>query len=113
MEVSGYLHAQASLPPGKELPPYPLNRRLGGSQRRSGRCGEEKNISILIPSPIHSTDKVVLEDESLSASHMYRLLWNPKVHYLVHKILSLDSILSHLHPFHIPHYHPPVDKSPK
>jgi hypothetical protein len=42
MEVSGQLHAPAALPQGKS-PWYPLNRRLGGSQSRSGRGGEEKN----------------------------------------------------------------------
>jgi hypothetical protein len=42
MEVSGQLHALAALPLGKE-PPYPLDRRLGGPQSRSGRGGEEKN----------------------------------------------------------------------
>jgi hypothetical protein len=29
--------------PGEE-PQYPLDRRLGGPQSRSGRCGEEKNL---------------------------------------------------------------------
>jgi hypothetical protein len=42
MEVSGQLHASAALPPGKE-PLYPLDRRLGGPQNRSGHGGEEKN----------------------------------------------------------------------
>jgi hypothetical protein len=42
MEVSGQLHATADLPPGKE-PLYPLDRRLGGLQNRSGRGDEEKN----------------------------------------------------------------------
>jgi hypothetical protein len=41
MEVSGQLHAPAALPQGKS-PWYPLYRRLGGPQIRSGR-GEEKN----------------------------------------------------------------------
>jgi hypothetical protein len=41
MEVSGQLHAPAALPPGKS-PRYPLDRRLGGPQSRSGRFGEEK-----------------------------------------------------------------------
>jgi hypothetical protein len=41
--VSGLLHAQAALPPGKE-PRYPLDRSLGGSQSRSGRYGEEKIV---------------------------------------------------------------------
>jgi hypothetical protein len=36
MEVSGQLHATATLPPGK----------LGASKSRSGFCGEEKNISL-------------------------------------------------------------------
>jgi hypothetical protein len=42
MEVSGQLHTPAALPQGKSLR-YPLYRRLGGSQSRSGRGGEEKN----------------------------------------------------------------------
>jgi hypothetical protein len=42
MEVSGQLHAPAALPPGKE-PQVPLDRRLDGPQRRSGRrCRREK-----------------------------------------------------------------------
>jgi hypothetical protein len=42
MEVSGQLHAPAALPQGKS-PWYPLDRRLGGPQNRSGLSGEEKN----------------------------------------------------------------------
>jgi hypothetical protein len=42
MEVSGQLEGPAALHPGKE-PQYPLDRRLGGPQNRSGRGGEEKN----------------------------------------------------------------------
>jgi hypothetical protein len=42
MEVSGQLQAPAALPQGKS-PWYPLDRRLGGPQSRSGRGGEEKN----------------------------------------------------------------------
>jgi hypothetical protein len=41
MEVCGQLHAPAALSPGKS-PLYPLDRRLGKSQSRSGRRGEEK-----------------------------------------------------------------------
>jgi len=33
--VSGHLHTLAALPPGKD-PWYPLDRRLGGPQSRSG-----------------------------------------------------------------------------
>jgi hypothetical protein len=39
MEVSGHLHSPAALPKGKS-PYYPLDRRLGGPQIRSGRGGE-------------------------------------------------------------------------
>jgi hypothetical protein len=42
MEVSGQLHTPAALPPGKD-PLYPLDRRLGGPQSRSGRGVLEKN----------------------------------------------------------------------
>jgi hypothetical protein len=41
MKVSGQLHAPAALSPGKS-PWYPFYR-LGGSQCRSGRGGEEEN----------------------------------------------------------------------
>jgi hypothetical protein len=42
MEVSGQLHAPAAYPQGKS-PWYPLDRRVGGSQSRSGRRDEKKN----------------------------------------------------------------------
>jgi hypothetical protein len=42
MEVIGQLHAPVALPSGKELR-YPLDRRLGGPQNRSGRGDEEKS----------------------------------------------------------------------
>jgi hypothetical protein len=45
MEGSGQLYAPAALPPGKE-PRYPLDRRLGGPQSRSGHGGEEKNSQL-------------------------------------------------------------------
>jgi hypothetical protein len=47
MELSGRIHAPATLPPGKERW-YLLDRRLAGPQGRSGRCDEEKN-SLLPP----------------------------------------------------------------
>jgi hypothetical protein len=43
MEVSDQLHDPAASPPGKE-PRYPLDRRLGGPQSRSGRHVEEKIV---------------------------------------------------------------------
>jgi hypothetical protein len=57
MEVSGQLHVPAALLRGKR-PWYPLDRRLGGPQSRSGRGGEEKNSQlspgIEPPNPDHS-----------------------------------------------------------
>jgi hypothetical protein len=42
MEVSGQLHTSASLPQRKSHW-YPLDKKLGGPQSRSGRGIEEKN----------------------------------------------------------------------
>jgi hypothetical protein len=41
--VSDQFHAPATLPREKS-PRYPLDRKLGGPQSRSGRRGEEKNL---------------------------------------------------------------------
>jgi hypothetical protein len=41
MELSGQFHATAALLPRERAPG--LDRRLGGSQSRSGRGGEKKN----------------------------------------------------------------------
>jgi hypothetical protein len=56
-QVSGQLHAPAALPPGNH-PRYPLERRLGGPQSRSGRCGEENNLALsgIEPWPSSSTE---------------------------------------------------------
>jgi hypothetical protein len=45
MKVSGQLYALPTLCPGKEVPWYELDRRLGMSQSWTGRCGEEKNLA--------------------------------------------------------------------
>jgi hypothetical protein len=45
MEVSGQLHAPATLLQGKS-PGYPLDRRLGGVQSHSGHGGEEKHSQL-------------------------------------------------------------------
>jgi hypothetical protein len=42
--MNGRIHAPAALPPGK-IPRYPLSRRLGGPQNRSGQRGEEKDLA--------------------------------------------------------------------
>jgi hypothetical protein len=51
MKVSGHFHAPAALPSEKPPPPqpYPLGRRLGVSQSRSGHGGEEENITSFTP----------------------------------------------------------------
>jgi hypothetical protein len=53
MDESGQLHSPAALPQEKR-PWYPLDRRLGGHQSRSGRGGEQKNSQPLpeLESPI-------------------------------------------------------------
>jgi len=43
MEVRGHLHTPAALFPG-ESHQYPLHRRLGGPQSRSGFCSEGKRL---------------------------------------------------------------------
>jgi hypothetical protein len=57
MEVSGQLHAPATLLQGKN-PWYLLDRRLGGPQSRSGCGGEEKNSQPLpgVEPPITSSN---------------------------------------------------------
>jgi hypothetical protein len=55
MEVSDQLHASAALSPG-ENPWYPLGRKLGGPQSRSGRCGEEKN-----PQPLSGLETPIIQ----------------------------------------------------
>jgi hypothetical protein len=47
MEVIGQLHAPP-LYPQEKIPWYPLDRRLGGPQSRSGGGGEEKNSQPLL-----------------------------------------------------------------
>jgi hypothetical protein len=44
--LSSQLHASLALPQGKS-PWYPLDRRLDGTQGRSGHRGEEKNSQFL------------------------------------------------------------------
>jgi hypothetical protein len=52
MEVSGQLHAPAALLPGKK-PWYPLDRKLGGPQSRSGR------LSLVCPLKNFESSKVI------------------------------------------------------
>jgi hypothetical protein len=43
MEVSGQIHAPATLPPEKSRQ-YPLHRKLGSLQSQSGQGGEKQHI---------------------------------------------------------------------
>jgi len=52
MGVSGQFHVESALRPGKN-PLYPLDRRFGGPQNRSGRsCEEENNLLLLEIEPL-------------------------------------------------------------
>jgi hypothetical protein len=59
VEVRGQLHAPAVLPAAKE-PRYPLDRRLGGPQRQSGRGGEERESNAITPivQPVQCLNKL-------------------------------------------------------
>ena len=52
MGVGGQHHAPAALPPGKTR--YPLYRRLGGPQGRSGRFRKNSPPQELDPRPVQS-----------------------------------------------------------
>jgi hypothetical protein len=71
--VSGQLQAPAALTPGKS-PSYPLDRRLGGPQSRSGRGGGEKILdprdsnphpSVVQPVASRYTDYVILDNSDM------------------------------------------------
>jgi hypothetical protein len=72
MEASGQRHATAALPPQKKSPvPYPLDSRLGGTQSRSGRGGEEKNSQPL-PGPKPSIIQPVAQRYTTELFRLYR-----------------------------------------
>jgi hypothetical protein len=56
MEVSGQLHATAASSPEKKNR-YPLDRIMDGTQIRSGRSGEEKNIL-----PLQKFETMIFQD---------------------------------------------------
>jgi hypothetical protein len=60
MEVSGKFHDPAALPSGKQ-PRYPLDRKLGGLQNRSGRSSEETKSLFLPGLPARSLVTLLTE----------------------------------------------------
>jgi hypothetical protein len=79
MEVSGQL--QAALPQGKS-PCYPLDRRLGGPQSRSGRGGEEKHSQ-----PLPGLETPIIQAVAQRCStELYRLI--PKIKGKVIPVLN-------------------------
>jgi hypothetical protein len=63
MEASGQLHAPAA------LPLYPLDRRLGGPQRRLGRGGEARKSQALLLIQLRSSTGIgYIAGDSVSRS---------------------------------------------
>jgi hypothetical protein len=92
--MSGQLHAPAALPPGN-CPPCQLYRRLGGSQSRSGRYGEERN---LLPLPgiepqflnrsAHSLIAILTQQEKQNEFQNYFQCEDPKILVLCTVLLA-------------------------
>jgi hypothetical protein len=57
MGVNGQRHAPAALYPRGKKPRYPLDRRLGGPQSRSGRRGQKKSPLPLLGIESRSPDR--------------------------------------------------------
>jgi hypothetical protein len=57
--MSDQLYAPAALPLGED-PLYPLDRRLGGRQSRSGLCGEARNRTPAVQTAVrHYADRAI------------------------------------------------------
>jgi hypothetical protein len=78
MAVSSQFHAPVVLPRGNG-PRYPLYRRLGGPQSRSGRGGEQKNSQILpgLEPPDHQAHSAALYHRAIPTpqGHIYLCLY--------------------------------------
>jgi hypothetical protein len=96
MDMSCQLHAPAALPQGKR-PWYPLDRRLGGPQSRSGRGGEEKNsrpLSGIEPwnpdRPARSLPIILTEPSRLLVSKVCVLYWFRKASIVSPQFVSYN-----------------------
>jgi hypothetical protein len=87
MEVSGQLHALVALPPRKS-PWYPLDRRLGRPQSRSGRGGEEKNSQSSPGIEPHNPDRPA------RSPALYRLSYHGSSRRLC---IEINLVLTHIH----------------
>ena len=79
MGVGGQHHTPAALPPGKTQ--YPLHKRLGGPQGRSGRVGKISPPPGFDPrtvQPVESryTDWAIPAADYLVVYTIYGLFWN-------------------------------------
>jgi len=74
MEVSGQLHALATLPPGKWTQ-YPLDRRLGGLRSLSVCCGGKKN-----PCRCRELKLGLVRSLVTILTELQRLTYVPKMH---------------------------------
>ena len=90
------------------LPPQmnPLNRTVGGRRSRSGRFGKDLNVLNFCVFTYSMEQSPSWEANRFSVSQEIPcILWNPKVHYRIHKCPPHVPILSQLDPVHTPTSH--------
>jgi hypothetical protein len=85
MEVSGQLHAPATLPPEKS-PWLPLDRRLGGPQSQSGCSGEEKNSQCLL-----GLKPLIIQPPQTNSEYHAKML-GQDIHLIMHEKLNYSMV---------------------